>query len=87
MLSSNGGRHYCTSSEDGATIDVKLGIADEKKIRLSVDVRYLLSDKMLLTLPNGKRFLLEDTSEGPATRDPMMGMMFAALKQQYPSED
>ena len=57
---------------------------------LSIGIRYMLDpNSMSLTLPSGAAYDLvdDDADSKPPAKDPMMSMMFEAMKKSYPQTD
>ena len=83
-ISVTGGRYYCSVAAGGASI-----LIGENERLLTPGIRYLLSfNEMRLVLPSGAAYdIFDDENYGndkqTATPDPMMKMMFEAMKKKY----
>ena len=84
-ISAKGGRFYCQSEQDGALMST--GGDDERS--LTSGIKYLVSSNAgwTLRLPSGATYELcddgADASAPPPGKDPMMSMMFEAMKKSY----
>ena len=87
VIFAKGGRYYCQAVAEGAAIR----LAKEDNSRdLSIGIRYMLDpNSMSLTLPSGAAYDLvdDDADSKPPAKDPMMSMMFEAMKKSYPQTD